>query len=70
VSEHLIPDVDVVDAGADRLDDTGGVAAEDQRVLVRHQLRHHAGGDGVVDGVDAGGLHLDQDVPIGDERDG
>jgi len=31
---------------------------------------HHAGGQGVVDGVEAGRLHLDQDGAVGDLGDG
>ena len=56
------PDGDVVDPGADGLDDTGGVTAEHQRVLVRQHLRQHPGGYGVVEAVQPGGLHPDQDV--------
>ena len=60
VAEDLVADGDVVDAGADGLHDAGGVAAEHEGVLVRQaHLGEHAGGDGVVDGVEAGGLDPD-----------
>jgi hypothetical protein len=59
VAEYFVADVDVVDAGPDRLDDPGGVPADHDRVLVRHHSGQHAGGDAVVDGVEAGGLDLD-----------
>ena len=63
VPEHLVADGDMVDPGADGLDDAGGVAAEDDRVLVRHHPGQHAGGDGVVDGVETGGHDPHQHVP-------
>jgi hypothetical protein len=68
VTDDLVTDLDVLDAGSDRLDDTGGVTAEHQRILVRHHVGQGSGGYGVVERVEASGPDLDQDGALSDLR--
>jgi hypothetical protein len=70
VGEYLVAGRESFDAVSGRLDDTGGVAAQHDGVVVRHDPGHHARGDGVVERVEPGGLDFHQDVPGLDRGNG
>ena len=55
-------------AGPGLLDDTGEVAAEDDREVVLEHPVEHPGGDRVVDRVDRGGLHPHEHLALGGDR--
>ena len=68
MSEHLVPGRYVYDTRADGLDNAGGVAAEHQRVLMRHHRRQHAGRYGVVERVQPSCFHPNQDLAFSRNR--
>jgi hypothetical protein len=70
VSEDLLTDRDVVDVGADRLDDARGVAPHHERVPVLEHLLQRPRDDVVVERVEGGGADAEEDLPGAGGRDG
>jgi hypothetical protein len=61
-AEHRVARSEAAPAGL--LDDAGEVAAEDDRELVLDHALQHPGGDRVVDRVDRGRLHADEQLSV------